>query len=129
MFRALRQIRIIRQDDNIRRDAINRTIRLVGQDWIKDVDDREVRLVTACFMVHAFRLFVPEMPFFCLDENGDDSHEKLAKNLIFIINQFSLINDEKFKDRAWYLVDHCKQVKLFNSVFAIEGKSEVMFFV
>lgn len=48
---------------------------------------------------------------------------KLSDVLTFIINQFTLINNEEMKEKAWYLIDHCKQVKLFHSVFSIEGKS------
>ena len=57
----------------IRRDAITRSIRIIGQEWIRDIDDREVKVTTACFLTHAFRLFVPDMPQFCQEENGADS--------------------------------------------------------
>ena len=38
--KALGQIRQIGQEDSIRRDAITQCIRCIGQDWIRDIDDR-----------------------------------------------------------------------------------------
>ena len=44
----------------------------------------------------AFRLFVPDLPPFCEEEDGTNSDEKLATCLKFIINQFMLVNQEMF---------------------------------
>ena len=121
---ALKHIRVIGQNDNIRRDAIARSIRILGQPWLRQVDDRDVRVTVACFLTHAFRLFVPDMPDFCQEADGTDSDAKLAEVLTFIISQFTLINDEKMKEKTWYLIEHCKQVKLFHSVFAVEEEED-----
>merc|ERR1712168_1263628 len=120
LTRGLRYIRVIDQDDNISRDLINQHIRFFGQDWLREHDDKGVLIATACYLVQAFRLFIPNLPPFCEEEDGTDSNEKLADTLKFIIRQIPLVNESHYADKAWYMIERIAGLKLIHSALAIE---------
>ena len=74
----------------------------------------------------AFRLFIPNLPPFCEEEDGTDSNEKLADTLKFIIRQIPLVNESHYADKAWYMIERMAGLKLIHSALAIdEGNIDV----
>ena len=68
----------------------------------------------------AFRLFIPNLPPFCEEEDGTNSDEKLADTLKFIIQQIPLVNESQYADKAWYMIERMAGLKLIHSALAIE---------
>ena len=75
-------------------------------------------------MYLVFRIFVPDMPPFCEEDNGTDSPDRLASSLKFIISQIPNINHSSLSKKAWYLIERIAGLKLFHAVFSIEDDED-----
>ena len=77
-------------------------------------------IYSVIYYYSAFRLFIPNLPPFCEEEDGTDSNEKLADTLKFIIRQIPLVNESHYADKAWYMIERMAGLKLIHSALAID---------
>ena len=104
----------------------NRSILLGKKDMLTRRNSSSLSKLYQCaiFYYSAFRLFIPNLPPFCEEEDGTDSNEKLAETLKFIIRQIPLVNESHYADKAWYMIERMAGLKLIHSALAIdEGNS------
>ena len=85
-------------------------------------DDLIVRASTAGAMVHAFRIYVPSFPPFCLTDTATVDEERVLDALNFLVDLIPHVTDEQSGKKIGYAIEYINTIQLFNCVFKLEGE-------